>query len=685
MRENFLIGLMIGGFLSVRVGAGPSEASQQLPSGIALHEGLVYSKLDAELKMDLFLPQGASEPVPCVLVIEGGGFMARGGKRVRPFAVYLAENGFAAAAIAYRGRPDHTYRDTIADTKAAIRYIRAISNRYNIDPTRIGATGRSAGGTLAGLLAVTGGLKEFEGEGGHPEFSSRIQAAVGYAGVYDFVGRFTDERQIALQPQMAAKIESNGEWIGKPFSATNEHWLNASAVNHIDKADPPMLLVHCKDDSVVPWIQSQDMYARMTEVGMQAEIECYDTGGHGFRTENPESPNARMVTFFRKVLAAQPAGDKTETGEGSAKLGLSELAVKVRPGFLLGTHVSYSIQRDWDDLPKARKILAGEFNALSVGIYQKQIQRTSQNDWYFDRIDRTIAFAESNNLQVYAHPLFGSNGYIPDWFLKGKMTDEQLLRVVEDRIKTLLTRYRGKIHIIDVYNEGLNRMTGEWRPEDQNFLNRLGMRNTKHGTWPIILEKSFIWCRKYGGDDIKLIYNDNFNAHFGMGQSEGSITLFKGLRAAGIPIDGIGVQTHTGINAKGEHRLGESARGPIFDAGLFARNLRAMGDAGAEVYITECDIHLHIEADETIGQKQAEAYRAMLKACIEEPACKMFKTWGFLDSHGWKPNRDSPLEPRALLFDFDNNPKPAYHAMRRLLLEMLERKQQRNPLARMLF
>lgn len=354
------------------------------------------------------------------------------------------------------------------------------------------------------------------------------------------------------------------------------------------------------------------------------------------------------------------------------KGGLADLASKVRPGFLVGAHINHTMQKDWKKLPEAQKILKTEFNSVSTGIYQKSIQKRGRNDWFFNQVDRNIDFAQKNQMVVYAHPLFGSNGYIPDWMLNEELSDDELLQIVEDRIKTILTRYKGKIHIVDVYNEGLDRKTGAWRSESHNFMNRLGMRKTKHGTWPIVLEKMFIWSRKYGGDDIKLIYNDNFNTQSGLGQSDGSIALFKGLKAAGIPIDGIGIQAHMGINKKGEFRLTSSGKGPLYDEGLFRSNLQEMGEAGAEVYISETDIHLYTEANPEILQKQADGYRSMFKACIEQPACKMFKTWGFHDSFGWVVNKDNP-EPKAHFFDVKNAPKPAYFAIRQLLLEMLEK------------
>ena len=263
-----------------------------------VHSGLVYSQAAPNLTLDLFMPtKRSSKEIPCVVVIQGGGFKPQDGQRFRPHADYLATHGFAAALISYRGRPNNDYQDTVSDTKTAVRFIRKISERYNIDPNRIGAMGSSAGGALAGLLAVTGDLEQFEGEEEHEEFSSRIQAAATMAGVFNLISRFTDDRQIALQPRLDTKLQSNGEWIAAPFSINDEHWLRASSVNHIDKNDPPILLIHCKDDPTVPWLQSQEMYEAMTEAGIVSEVFYYETGGHGFKGHG-DDPKSKMVQFF---------------------------------------------------------------------------------------------------------------------------------------------------------------------------------------------------------------------------------------------------------------------------------------------------------------------------------------------------------------------------------------------------
>lgn len=259
--------------------------------------GLVYSNADAICKMDLYLPQYAANVVPCVIVIQGGGFRAQTGQKFKSFAEYLAEHGIAAALIGYRGQPDHTYPATLADLRTATRFVRKISAQHGIDPNKIGAMGRSAGATLAALLA-TSDSNDHDAGNEHLDFSIGIQAVVGIAGVYDFIARFVDEEQRALQPNVDTKILANGAWIGIPFSPADPHWRRASTVTHLDPSDPPMLLLHSRNDSTVPWPQSQIMHHALIDAGIKAQLHLANSGGHG----GPSDSKERIVAFFQTTL-----------------------------------------------------------------------------------------------------------------------------------------------------------------------------------------------------------------------------------------------------------------------------------------------------------------------------------------------------------------------------------------------
>src|SRR5205085_556169 len=90
----------------------------------------------------------------------------------------LAERGFVAATASYRLAPKYQFPAAVYDVKAAVRWLRANAGKYQIAPSRIGATGGSAGGHLAQFLGVTAGIKEFEGDCGNPDQPSSVACVV---------------------------------------------------------------------------------------------------------------------------------------------------------------------------------------------------------------------------------------------------------------------------------------------------------------------------------------------------------------------------------------------------------------------------------------------------------------------------------------------------------------------------
>lgn len=273
---------------------------------VDVYRGLDFAAVPGgSVQLDLFVPHGAAGPVPVIVVVPGGGFRAQGKDKFGKEAARLAEDGFAAASIGYRGAPDDTFRSTVSDCKAAVRYVRANAARFGLDGDRIGAFGQSAGGHLIQFLAVTGDDPAFEGNGGNAGVSSRIQAAVSYAGVADFIARLVEGGEDMANVE--AKRKSNGLWIGEKFSPDSAEWKAASPINHITSDDPPMLLVHGTNDQTVSYHQSELMYEAMKPVCPATELLLLEGCGHGIRTSKVggEEAWAAMIAFFTRYLAAE--------------------------------------------------------------------------------------------------------------------------------------------------------------------------------------------------------------------------------------------------------------------------------------------------------------------------------------------------------------------------------------------
>lgn len=161
-------------------------------------------------------------------------------------------------------------------------------------------------------------------------------------------------------------------------------------------------------------------------------------------------------------------------------------------------------------------------------------------------------------------------------------------------------------------------------------------------------------ARKAGGPDVKLFYND-YGAEAMGPKADRVLALVKGMQNRGIPIDGVGFQTHVN-NAF------------LSSIPSMRQNLQRFADLGLEIHITELDVRAcdaSSPCDAPALQKQAAVYSGLLGACLNISACKSFEMWGFTDRHTWITNFNNPTHKNEmpLPYDVDYNAKPAYFSM----------------------
>ena len=110
-----------------------------LPPGVKCLQDLEYVRRGHERnKLDLYLPQKRSRPLPVIVWIHGGAWEG-GSKSERPPALFLVPKGYAVASIGYRLSKDAIFPAQIQDCKAAIRWLRANAAKYRLDGDHIGA------------------------------------------------------------------------------------------------------------------------------------------------------------------------------------------------------------------------------------------------------------------------------------------------------------------------------------------------------------------------------------------------------------------------------------------------------------------------------------------------------------------------------------------------------------------
>ena len=103
------------------------------------------------------------KPLHEILWVHGSGWKC-GGKSNAGIAKGLVDYGYFAAGVEYRlsGEALFPAQAQIQDSKSAVRWVRANSEKYGIDTERIDMMGRSAGRHLVTFPGTTEDIKEYD-------------------------------------------------------------------------------------------------------------------------------------------------------------------------------------------------------------------------------------------------------------------------------------------------------------------------------------------------------------------------------------------------------------------------------------------------------------------------------------------------------------------------------------------
>jgi endo-1,4-beta-xylanase len=311
-------------------------------------------------------------------------------------------------------------------------------------------------------------------------------------------------------------------------------------------------------------------------------------------------------------------------------------------GILIGTAVRPSLFSE----AAYAQTLSHEFNMIEPEDDMKwSAVRRHQDAFDFSAGDAVIGFARAHNMKVRGHCLVWDHDH-PAWLAQSHFTPEQLSQLLKDHITTVMKHYAGQIFAWDVANEGIDE-NGQLR--DSIWYNRPGIGFSREGT--AYIEQAFRWARK--ADPSALLFYNEAEAEGINRKSDAVYAMLKGLKQRGVPIDGVGLQMHVSqLN---------------FDPGPVRANIARLIALGLQVHITELDVSLPVRSDGMATtedlQQQAEIYRGIVRACLQNPGCTAIQTWGLTDRYSWIGSHSQGTRGAALLFDWSYRPKPCYDAV----------------------
>lgn len=319
-----------------------------------------------------------------------------------------------------------------------------------------------------------------------------------------------------------------------------------------------------------------------------------------------------------------------------------------KSGMLIGTAVNPSRVAE---APYAAT-LAREFNMVEPeNVMKWGAIRPNRETFNFKPGDQVVDFAKAHSMKVRGHCLLWHK-YNPAWLSSGQFTEAQLSAALKEHITTVMRHYAGQVFAWDVVNEAFDARGGM---EQSLWYDRPGIGLA--GKKTAYIEQAFRWAR--AADPKALLFYNDYDTEGLNPKSDAVYAMVKDFKKRGVPIDGVGIQAHV-FNLS------------MNEISSLAANMARLTALGVQVHITEMDVALPLDASGGLSDqgdlaRQADIYRFIAAACIQQPGCTAFQIWGFTDKYSWIPAYTKGAKGAALPFDQSYAPKPAYAALQQVL------------------
>ncbi len=331
--------------------------------------------------------------------------------------------------------------------------------------------------------------------------------------------------------------------------------------------------------------------------------------------------------------------------------------------FLVGAALN-DAQFSGRDTAEADLVVA-QFNAISPENALKwEAVHPRPGVYDFAAADRYVAFGQRHGMFIVGHNLVWHN-QVPRWVFEDASGNpvgrDTLIARMRDHILTVVGRYRGRIGGWDVVNEALN---------DDGSLRR--------SPWLTIIGPEYLALAfrfAHEADPAAQLYYNDYSLE-NAPKRQGAVALIRRLEAAGVPVAGIGIQGHDGLDWPSVEQEDST--------------IAAFAALGVKVMITELDVDVLPRAVRQTGadvslsaaaRPELNPYPDSLPDSVQQALARRYADlfgvfyrhrgeitrvtfWGVTDKDSWRNNWPVPGRTNyPLLFGRDGRPKPAFDAV----------------------
>lgn len=250
------------------------------------------------LNLDIYSPKkdvkGGS---PVILYVHGGSWVY-GGKEIpqaiSPLLDSFREEGFTIISTSYElMRNEENFSKQISDVKDTIRWIYKNKDKFNFNTDRIGVIGASSGAHLA-LMAAYSDNNEFIDSQELKDYPCDIKYIIDFFGPTDLSTLDINNVQWDLEQIINSVGENKDEILNK-----------YSPINYVDKEKPTTLIVHSKQDKIVPYENAELLYNKLKSNGNKSELITLEGTSHDFSQIDIDElvgVGVKMLEFIAKNM-----------------------------------------------------------------------------------------------------------------------------------------------------------------------------------------------------------------------------------------------------------------------------------------------------------------------------------------------------------------------------------------------
>ena len=303
-RFLFIITLMLTSNLYVH----PQQKTSRICDVIYDHkDGLAFV-------LDIIIPE--KQNGAAILNIVSGGWVSRAASDMSTESYQqFTDKGYTVFVITHCSQPRYNVHEIISEIQRAIRFIRYNSDKFGIDPDKLGITGASAGGHLSISSAVFG--KDAITEQEYREIhtipadqqidpielvSSKIQVVACFYPPTNFVN-YSDKYTNWFDFPMVRNVSANGSFVATPDSNRefqDEVLMSISPYFFVSEKTPPICIIHGTADELVPFSQSVSFIAKLMEYNIPYLFVPREGKGHGWPADSID--NDAFSRWFDKYL-----------------------------------------------------------------------------------------------------------------------------------------------------------------------------------------------------------------------------------------------------------------------------------------------------------------------------------------------------------------------------------------------